>query len=103
MENQHRHIKGYRELSQAEIDLMNQIKAKGEELRALIQKIETIAIPPLQAIETIPDDTNQELVGLPLSIATEADHPAFWLRWADSSFRAGIMYAVRAVAQPKSY
>jgi hypothetical protein len=27
MENQHRQIKGYRELDQAEIDLMNKIKA----------------------------------------------------------------------------
>ncbi|MBP9940084.1 MAG: hypothetical protein KBF33_01660 [Comamonas sp.] len=104
MDNQHRHIKGYRELSQEEIDLMNQIKAKGEELRELVQKIEAISIPPLQSIEVQPDDTSNELVvGLPLSIATEGDHPAHWLRWADSSFRAGIMYAVRAVAQPTSY
>ena len=29
MENQHRRISGYRELSQTEIDLMNRIKAKG--------------------------------------------------------------------------
>lgn len=29
MENQHRKIAGYRELSQEEIDLMNRIKAKG--------------------------------------------------------------------------
>lgn len=34
MENQHRKIKGYRELSQAEIDLMNEIKQKGVELGA---------------------------------------------------------------------
>jgi hypothetical protein len=32
MENQHRKIKGYRELSQEEIDLMNEIKSKGAEL-----------------------------------------------------------------------
>ena len=29
MENQHRKIKGYRELTQEEIDLMNMIKEKG--------------------------------------------------------------------------
>ena len=28
MENQHKKIKGYRELTQAEIDLMNEVKAK---------------------------------------------------------------------------
>ena len=32
MENQHRKITGYRELSQQEVDLMNRIKAKGAEL-----------------------------------------------------------------------
>lgn len=30
MDNQHRKISGYRELSQAEIDLMNRIKAHAE-------------------------------------------------------------------------
>lgn len=36
MENQHREIKGYRELNQAEIDLMNQVKMKGADLGKLI-------------------------------------------------------------------
>jgi len=39
MENQHRKIKGYRELSQEEIDLMNQIKTKGAELGELVAKV----------------------------------------------------------------
>lgn len=39
MENQHRKISGYRELSQAEIDLMNKIKAKGVELGELIAEL----------------------------------------------------------------
>ncbi len=104
MDNQHRQIKGYRELSQEEIDLMNQIKAKGEELRELVQKIEAIATPPLQAIEAAPDGTSTELIaGQIQPICEEGDNPAFWLRYADSSFRCGIMYAVRAVAKPNSY
>ena len=32
MENQHEAIKGYRDLSQEEVDLMNLIKQKGAEL-----------------------------------------------------------------------
>lgn len=36
MENQHRKINGYRELSQEEIDLMNEIKQKGVELGDLV-------------------------------------------------------------------
>ena len=35
MENQHRKIKGYRELIPEEIELMNRIKTKGAELLAL--------------------------------------------------------------------
>lgn len=35
----HRQIKGYRELSQVEIDLMNEIKAKGKELGELVDKL----------------------------------------------------------------
>ena len=35
MENQHRKISGYRELTQAEIDLMNTIKEMGPKLAAL--------------------------------------------------------------------
>ena len=39
MDNQHRQIKGYRELDQAEIDLMNEIKQKGAELGELVAKL----------------------------------------------------------------
>ena len=39
MENQHRQIKGYRELGQAEIDAMNEVKAKGAELGELVAKL----------------------------------------------------------------
>jgi len=40
MDNQHRQIKGYRELSQEEIDLMNEIKQKGIELGTLVAKLQ---------------------------------------------------------------
>ena len=39
MENQHRKIKGYRELSQEEIDLMNEIKTIGITLGDLVSKL----------------------------------------------------------------
>lgn len=42
MENQHRQIKGYRELTQTEIDLMNEIKAQGEVLGELIARISCV-------------------------------------------------------------
>ena len=40
MENQHRKIKGYRELTQEEINLMNEVKVKGAELGELIEKLD---------------------------------------------------------------
>ena len=39
MDNQHRHIKGYREFSQAEIDLMNEIKTQGATLGELVERL----------------------------------------------------------------
>lgn len=40
MENQHRKIKGYRELSQDEIDMMNEIKSMGIKLGELTDKLQ---------------------------------------------------------------
>lgn len=39
MDNQHRQIKGYRELTEAEIALMNEIKTKGAEIGELVAKL----------------------------------------------------------------
>lgn len=39
MENQHQKIKGYRDLSQAEIDAMNEGKALAEQVGAYIEKL----------------------------------------------------------------
>lgn len=40
MDNQHRKIKGYRELSQEEINLMNLVKEQGAELGRIIATLE---------------------------------------------------------------
>jgi len=39
MDNQHRQIKGYRELTQEEIDLMNMIKSAGIDFSELVAKL----------------------------------------------------------------
>ena len=87
MENQHRQIKGYRELSQAEIDLMNEIKLHGEATRALLDKVRDV----IKDAAPAEDESH------------EADHPSYWLRYADGSFRTGVMYLIRAVAQPTTF
>ena len=45
MDNQHRQIKGYRELNAEEIALMNEIKSKGTELGELVSRLR--AVPDL--------------------------------------------------------
>ena len=71
MDHQHRHIKGYRELSQAEIDLMNEIKAQGATLGELVERLR--ANP----------DLDQR-----------------WVAIGATDLQTGLMALTRAVAQP---
>lgn len=74
MENQHRQIAGYRELSQEEIDAMNRIKAKAAEVRELLDGIRATAGIDQRA----------------LAVAT-------------TELQTGFMWAVRAIAQPAGF
>ena len=69
MENQHRKIKGYRELSQEEIDLMNEIKTKGAELGELVQKLENSQETDKRWVEFGKTDLQKGLMCLTRSIA----------------------------------
>lgn len=71
MDNQHRKIKGYRELSEDEIALMNEIKVKGPELQALVDKLK--AHP----------DTDKR-----------------WVSIGATDLQTGLMALTRAVAKP---
>jgi hypothetical protein len=75
MENQHKHIKGYRDLSQAEIDAMN----KGKELAAQVGAW----IDELQAQDIMLD---QRAVAL-----------------GKTNLQQGFMWAIRGIAQPTSF
>lgn len=72
MDNQHKKIAGYRDLSQAEIDAMNSVKALEAQFNSMIDRLK--AIPGI-------DQRN-------VSIAATAGEDAF-------------MRAVRAIAQPE--
>lgn len=74
MENQHRKIKGYRELTQDEISLMNDIKTKGAELGELVAKLR----------ET--NDLDQR-----------------WVSIGATDFQTGLMALTRAVAKPSFF
>lgn len=85
MENQHRKIKGYRELNQEEIDLMNEIKTKGAEFGELIEKV---------------NKTNNHLTQ---TGALSSDNFGDCFRWssiAKTDLQTGLMALTRAVAKP---
>lgn len=71
MENQHRQIKGYRELNETEIALMNEIKTKGAELGDLVAKLRST------------DGLDQR-----------------WVSIGATDFQTGLMALTRSVAQP---
>lgn len=85
MENQHQQIKGYRDLSQAEIDLMNRIKAKSEECGALVQEMMHMQDSP----STAPDGSTKP--------------NGRWLAIAQTDLQKGFMALVRSVAKPTSF
>ncbi len=74
MDNQHRQIKGYRDLTQAEIDYMNCTKELGNKLGELIT-----------SLESLPDIDRR------------------WLAMGKSSLQVGIMEIVRSIAKPNSF
>lgn len=75
MENQHRHIKGYRELSEQEIALMNEIKQKASEVGELVEKLR--------------------------NAGTTLDQR--WVSIGTTDLQTGMMALVRAVAQPTTF
>lgn len=74
MKDQHEKITGYRDLSQEEIDLMNEGKALAEQCGAFIEKLESSP------------DTDKRNVAL-----------------GKTNLQQGFMWAIRGVAQPTTF
>jgi hypothetical protein len=83
MENQHQKIKGYRDLSQVEIDLMNKIKATGEQVKELLDGISYGNPGGGDAPEGVAD--------------------ARWFAIAKTDLQKGFMALVRSIAKPESF
>lgn len=77
MENQHRKIKGYRELSEAEIALMNKIKEAGAALEVLVSELRATTLVDIQ----LPIDQR-------------------WVSIGATDLQTGLMALTRAVARP---
>lgn len=84
-------IKGYRDLSQEEIDLINRIKELGPDMEKLI---EDIYVHITQESINCSDERADEML-----IAT----PLVWLSEGQLSLQKGLMFLTRAVAQPQSF
>lgn len=95
MENQHRKISGYRELSQAEIDLMNRIKAFGPQLENLIEDVRTHVAKQRPLPHEPADEQGREVLARQLDA-----EPQRWASIAKTDFQTGLMALTRAVAQP---
>jgi hypothetical protein len=75
MENQHRHITGYRELGAAEIDVMYHIKATAEDVRRLVERVGDLRYAPDQR----------------------------WMSIGVTHLQQGFMALTRAVAKPTTF
>lgn len=104
MENQHRKIAGYRDLSKEEIDLMNQVKQKGAELlelqKAIRAKLTTDLSEKFTAVYRIDigerrDDGEQDELD-----RFSAAEPLKWVDLGKTDIQRGVMALVRAIAQP---
>ena len=95
MENQHRKITGYRDLDQAEIDLMNEVRQLGIAQEATLKKVEEHIFNQRSENAGI----YQETVKQRMDNAT----PERFLALAKTEFQTGLMYATRAVAQPEFF
>ena len=99
MDNQHRQIKGYRELTQREIDLMNKIKEKGGELEGLLGVLHTHLedqfTDAVKVCDVHGDGTAMERI--------DKAEPQRWISIARTHFQEGCMAATRAIAQPEFF
>ena len=92
MDNQHRLISSYRDLSAEEIALINKIKAAERELLCLIEEVQEHITGQVQAYSMV-NDTEAIL-------RVHATNAYEWHAKAKSEIETGFMALVRSVAQP---
>ena len=74
MDNQHKLIKGYRDLSEGEIKVMNVVKSEAERIGLLVEELEA-----------------------------NTDLDARWVIIAKDHLQQGFMAAVRSIAKPTTF
>lgn len=86
-------FQGYRQLSQAEIDLIAEVKEHAEQTRSLLARVEHFCIDRHDADKVKPDYVAH-------SVVTE---PMRWAGVARTELQQGFMALTRAIAAPTSF
>ncbi len=89
MENQHRKITGYRELSEDEIELMNLVKEHAELTKQVLHKVISKYEYECPLGQNTPEDQYSEM---------KRCHTL-----AKTNLQQGYMWLVRAIARPESF
>ena len=99
MDNQHQHIKGYRDLTAEEIALMNEVKAKAEEVGQLVEKLRE-KLAPVEA-DMAPVQVGGETVMA--VVGFESFEAQRWLTIGQDHLQQGFMALTRAMARPTTF
>lgn len=106
IDNQHKHIKAYRDLTKEDIALMNELKEAGENLLAVLEKAKAhVAAQQQAAIDAHNGANGQAPSPAPLEECAELvrinkAEPFRWAAIAKTDIQTGVMAAVRVIAQP---
>ena len=101
MDNQHRMVKGYRELTVEEIALINEIKAAGETLAELVGKVRGHVLNQGEA--AMADSLERRAAGDIELARLEAADAVGWVYAARRDFQRGLMALTRAVTKPEGF
>ena len=99
MDNQHKKITGYRDLTEQEIALLNEIKAKSAEVGELHAKLQQSLLPPAGEGQEVDLSCGCSVLEVPLG-EYKTDR---WLRIGLDHLQQGFMALTRAVARPTSF
>ncbi|MGE1004209.1 DUF7681 family protein [Ralstonia pseudosolanacearum] len=98
MDNQHKLITGYRDLTEDEVALMNEVKAKASEVGTLVEKLRGRL--PAFKIEGNPVQVGDQTL---VAVSDEAYETDRWMTIGQDHLQQGFMALTRAVARPTTF
>lgn len=117
MQDQHKHITGYRDLTAEEIGLMNEVKALAEQVGAVVAKLEgavwkqtktsaaklEAAADLLVPAEHIDVEVENEILCEMFAEFGAAQESRRWLKIGKDNLQQGFMALTRAIAKPTTF